>query len=282
MELGQGRWGVEVSALCRKLQMSRQNYYAGRTRRRRRQIGGDLIEQLVWRERRLQPRLGTRKLLWLLQAELREGGVKIGRDRLFEHLRERDLLVPRKPARQPCTTRIYEPLPLFKNLIKDLVVSQANEVWVSDVTYVATQEGYLYLALITDQHSRKIVGYHVEETLAAQGPLCALEMALKDLPADRFLIHHSDRGCQYDSHLYVQRLQSRGLRISMTEVNHCGENALAERMNGILKQELGLDEFFTTKAQARTVINQAIAIYNSRRPHGALGMEFPEQVHARG
>jgi putative transposase len=198
---------------------ARQNYYAGRTGRQRRQIDGDLVEQLVLRERRLQPRLGTRKLLWHLQGELKGAGVKIGRDRLFEHLRERDLLVLRKPARQPRTTQVYRPLLLFKNLIKDLVVNKPNEVWVSDVTYIATEEGYLYLSLITDTYSRKMVGHHVEETLATVGPLGALEMALKELPADCSPIHHSDRGCQYDSRWYVERLQGRGFKISMTEVD---------------------------------------------------------------
>jgi putative transposase len=274
--------GVSVSGLCRKLKMTRQNYYARRQQRQRRQVDGDLVAGLVKRERRLQPRLGTRKLCHLLKEEFKQAGVRIGRDRMFEELRKRDLLLAPIPAQYPHTTQSYHNLPVFRNLVKERVVQASNEVWVSDLSYLRTKEGYLYLALITDKFSRKIVGWHAGDTLEAVGCVRALERALKDLPAHRKPIHHSDQGSQYCCHEYVSRLQDHGLSISMTESNHCAENALAERMNGILKQEYGLGAEFATKAQARQSVDQSVWLHNTKRPHTALGYRVPEEVHQAG
>jgi len=270
---------VNVSAVCRWVGITRQNYYARRRQRQRRQVDGAMVEQLVLRERRQQPQLGTRKLHWLLRQELAEAGVKLGRDRLFETLRGRGLLVVRRRAWLPRTTHSSHSLPVFTNLIKDLEVQRPHQVWVSDLTYLRTREGFLYLSLITDRKSRKLVGYHAADTLEARGCVRALDMALAQLPAGAHPIHHSDRGSQYCCHEYAGRLQARGLPISMTETNHCAENALAERMNGILKGEYGLDQEFRTKRQARQMIQQAAYLYNHLRPHTALGYQFPYQVH---
>jgi len=266
--------------LCERARLSRAGYYKGRKQRQKRQVDGDLVEQLVLQERREQPRLGTRKLRSLLKDQLQEAGVKIGRDRLFSELRKRDLLVKPKPAKYPRTTCSRHSLPIFKNLIKDLEVNRANEVWVGDLTYLRSKEGYLYLALLTDKHSRKIVGYHCADSLEAEGCCLALEMALADLPQGAKPIHHSDRGSQYCCHEYVGRLTARGLPVSMTEIDHTAENALAERMNGILKQEYGLDAEFESKEQAREAVKQAIYLYNYRRPHLALNYAMPALVHS--
>jgi len=259
--------------------MSRQNYYARHRRRRRREVDGQLMAGLVQRERRLQPRLGTRKLYHLLKPELDEAGVRMGRDRMFEELRLRDLLLEPVAAAYPRTTQSYHALPVFRNLVKELSVQAPNEVWVSDLTYLRTVEGFLYLALITDKYSRKIVGWNVGDNLAAVGCTRALERALEDLPPGSRPIHHSDQGSQYCCHEYVRRLGERGLPVSMTEVNHCAENAMAERMNGILKQEYGLGTELASKALAQAAVRQSIELYNSRRPHMALGKRFPAQVH---
>lgn len=259
--------------------MSRQNYYARHHGRQRRQVDGDLVEGWVRRERRLQPRLGTRKLYHLLKPELERTGVRMGRDRLFEELRNRDLLLEPVPAPYPHTTQSYHNLPVFGNLVKDLEVKAPNEVWVSDLTYLRTVEGFLYLALITDKYSRKVVGWNVGDNLEAVGCVRALERALEDLPPQSRPIHHSDQGSQYCCHEYLGRLEQRGLPVSMTEVNHCAENALAERVNGILKQEYGLGAEFRSKAMAHTAARQSIELYNTRRPHSALGNRFPAQVH---
>ena len=260
--------------------MSRQNYYERRKQRQRRQVDGELVARLVKRERSQQPRLGTRKLHHMLKSELEEGGVRIGRDRMFEELRKRELLLEPLAAAYPCTTQSYHNLPIFRNLIKEREVKGPNEVWVSDLSYLRTREGYLYLSLITDKFSRKIVGWHAGDNLEAEGCLRALERAFAELPPSSKPIHHSDQGCQYCCHDYVNRLQDRGLPISMAEINHCAENALAERMNGILKQEYGLGAEFPDKATARVAVRQSVQLYNHRRPHGALGKRVPAQVHA--
>jgi transposase InsO family protein len=259
--------------------MTRQNYYARRKVRRRRSVDGELIAQLVQRERQIQPRLGTRKLYHMLKPELKQAGVRMGRDRMFEELRKRDLLLEPVPAPYPHTTQSYHNLPVFGNRIKDKELEGPNEVWVSDLSYLRTRQGFLYLALITDKYSRKIVGWHVGDTLEAIGCVRALDRALAELPEGQKPIHHSDQGSQYCCHEYVKRLQERGLAISMTEVNHCAENALAERMNGILKQEYGLGAEFATKAAAHQAAKQGIGLYNTRRPHNALGKRTPAQVH---
>jgi transposase InsO family protein len=260
--------------------MTRANYYARRQARQRRQVDEEMVVALVLAERQLQPRLGTRKLRVLLAKPLAAAGVKLGRDRWFELLRARGLLLAPPAAEYPCTTDAQHCLPLFKNAIKDRVLTKRNEVWVSDLTFLRTAEGFLYLALITDKYSRKIVGYHCGETLAAAGCVLALEMAVAGLAAGEQPVHHSDRGSQYCCHEYTDWLRARGLGISMTEQDHCAENALAERMNGILKSEYGLGRKFKDKAQARRAVDEAVLLYNTRRPHTALGNRFPEVVHS--
>lgn len=278
VDRGGKREGATVRALCARVGMSRQNYYAARQLRHRRHVDEGLIEELVRRKRRMQPRIGGRKLLHLLSQELREAGVAIGRDRFFEVLAERDLLVVPKPGR-PQTTNSRHSLPVFHNLLAGRTLLGPNEAWVSDLTYIRTEEGFLYAALIMDAYSRKIVGYHIGDSLEAEGCLKALEMALNGLPAGKHPLHHSDRGCQYCCHAYVERLQAHGLAISMTEIQHCYENAKAERLNGILKQEYEMDRVFRTKAQACRAFEQAAWFYNHRRPHMKLDYRFPAEVH---
>lgn len=278
VDAGAKQAGISVSALCDRVKMSRQNYYAARCLRQRRQVDEGMILELVKRERRMQPRLGGRKLLHLLSPELAEAGVEVGRDRFFEVLAEADLLVAPKPG-APHTTNSRHALPVFHNLLAGKVLWAPNEAWVSDLTYIRTDEGFLYAALITDAYSRKIVGTHIGDSLEAEGCLRALDQALSELPKGKCPIHHSDRGCQYCCHEYVGRLQARALPISMTEVMHCYENALAERVNGILKQEYEMDRTFRTKAQAKAAFQQAVWFYNYRRPHLMLNYRFPADVH---
>lgn len=239
-----------------------------------------LMLELVRAERRYQPRLGVRKIHYLIGPELKAAGVKMGRDRLFEELRKAGFLVERKPSEWPKTTSFDVNLPVFKNLIKRRAVTGRNQVWVADITYIRTREGFMYLGLITDKWSRKIVGFHLGETLEVGESLKALAMALKGLKGGEKPIHHSDRGSQYASHAYVKLVTEAGLRMSMTEKNHSAENALAERVNGILKQEYWMDANFEDKAEARKSAVQGVNLYNNRRPHTALGFKTPEQVHS--
>jgi len=262
--------------------MSRQNYYARRKARQRAQVDGDLIEQLVQRERAVQPRIGGRKLHRVLGQELAEVDIQLGRDRFFKLLGERKLLLERRKAVYPCTTNSGHYLPVFRNQIKDQLLNGPNQVWVSDVTYLRSLEGFLFLALITDKWSRKVVGHYCADTLQAEGCLQALEKALESLPSQAKPIHHSDRGSQYCCHEYVNRLTERHLGISMTQTDHCAENALAERMNGILKSEYALDQQFQSREQARCAAGQAVHLYNTRRLHTALNYRIPQEVHAAG
>ena len=259
--------------------MRRQNYYARRKRRRRRIVDSELVVGLVRQERHLQPRLGVRKLRVLLRDPLAQAGVRLGRDRFFAVLRAHDLLLARKRSERPTTTHSYHGLPVFRNLVKDYPASRPNEVWVGDLTYLRTEEGFMFLSLLTDKVSRHIVGYHCGDSLESVGCQEALKMALQQLSPGQQPIHHSDRGSQYCCHDYVALASARGLSMSMTEVDHCAENALAERMNGILKGEYGLDQQFKTKAQTTHAVHQAIHLYGTRRPHTALANRFPAQVH---
>lgn len=259
--------------------MTRQNYYARHQHRQRRAVDSDLVVALVQQERNTQSRLGTRKLYHMLKPKLEKAGVKMGRDRMFEELKKKDLLLEPVPAKYPQTTQSYHNLPVFRNLIKNLEVTAPNQVWVSDITYLRTRENFVYLALITDKFSRKIVGWHAGDSLEAVGCVRALGSALADLPPGSTPIHHSDQGSQYCCHEYVNRLQASGLQISMTEADHCAENALAERMNGILKQEYGLGDELPSKEIAYRVVEQGIKLYNTRRPHTALKYRMPAEVH---
>lgn len=258
--------------------MSRQNYYKRRSGRQRRQVDEELVVSLVCRERAVQPRLGGRKLLHVLQADLCQAGVTIGRDRFFEILREQELLIERK-VRSVRTTWSGHGMRTYGNLLKDAELSGPHQALVSDITYIRTDGGFLYLCLVMDAYSRAIVGFDCSDTLEAEGAMRSLSQALGQLPADARPIHHSDRGSQYCCLGYVAMLDEAQVRISMTVENHCYENAQAERLNGILKQEYGLGDGFRCKSHARAAVRQAVELYNWRRPHQALGYAFPMQVH---
>jgi len=258
--------------------MSRQNYYKARKQRQQLQVDGTLIRHLVLEERMMQPRLGGRKLYHLLKTRLAENGIYLGRDRFMKFLAAEGLLVDPLP-KGPRTTMSRHSLPVYHNLLKELTLSAPNQAWLSDITYIRCGDGFIYLSLIMDAYSRKVVGYHLGELLTTEETLHALEMALKELPAGVHPIHHSDRGCQYCSHEYTELLAAQGLGISMTEICHCAENAMAERLNGILKQEYGLGCRFLSLADALRCVKQAVHLYNTRRPHTELDMRFPEEVH---
>ena len=259
--------------------MSRQNYYKARKERKKKSIDEALIIELVEVERRLQPELGCRKVLELISPVLELVGIEIGRDRFFELMDKYDKLIKRK-KRYVTTTNSRHSFKVYNNLLKDTELTGANQALVSDITYIRTNEGFMYLALVMDAYSRKIVGYDCSDSLEAEGCLRALSMAIKQLPKGSNAIHHSDRGCQYCCHRYIDKLQRNGLQISMTEENHCYENAKAERLNGILKYEYGLKETFKEKAHVYAAVRQAIELYNTRRPHVALKYGIPSIVHA--
>ncbi len=258
--------------------MTPQNYYKERKSRERKSVNELLIKQLVQAERAVQPRIGGLKLHHQLKPELENLGISIGRDRFFEVLKKHNLLLKRL-RKSPKTTNSKHNLPVFTNLIKDLYLTGPYQVFVSDITYIRTRNDFAYLSLITDKHSRKIVGYHLGCTLTAQETLNALNMAAEEMPKGFCPIHHSDRGSQYCSHEYVGFLKDKNMQISMTEDNHCAENALAERVNGILKQEYFLNNEFKDFNQARRAVKEAVELYNTRRLHRSLKLRTPEEVH---
>ena len=271
---------MSISGLCKAAGMSRQNFYKARTSRKRKSVDERLVKRLVEAERALQPRLGGLKLHKMLRDQLEEEDVILGRDRFFEVLRNQALLLEQLP-KAPRTTNSAHSLPVFRNLIKDLELTGPNQVWVSDITYIRTQEDFVYLSLITDKYSRKVVGYHVGRSLEAQDALKALRMALAQLPDGVRPIHHSDRGCQYCSYKYVKELKDHGMPVSMTEEDHCAENAMAERVNGILKQEYFLNYTFQSVAQVQKAVDEAVWLYNTRRPHRSLELSTPEAIHRK-
>ena len=220
------------------------------------------------------PRLGTRKLKYRMALQ----GVSYGRDRLFDLLRSNRLLI--KPLRSYTkTTDSKHWLKKYSNLIQQKKVTASNQVWVSDITYIRTDEGYNYLSLVTDKFSRKIVGYDLSESLKAEGAMRALQMAINQEELQPDLIHHSNRGLQYCCYEYQQLLRDHQIQPSMTEQYDPYENALAERMNGILKTEFLLEDGFPNSQLAQLAIEEAIDTYNSLRPHLSLDMKTPQEVH---
>jgi transposase InsO family protein len=269
---------ISVSQFCSRAQISRQAYYKQHRERQKQVILEDQVIHLVKTIRSQHPRVGVRKLMVMLRQAFRDAGISIGRDRLFDVLRGHDLLIKRR-RRGTRTTQSRHCFYKYPNRIKGMAVLGRNQVWVSDVTYLRTREGFLYLSMITDTYSRKIVGYAVNDTLEVEGCILALKMALKGCRAGEYPIHHSDRGIQYCCRAYIERLQKSKCAISMTEEDHCAENAMAERMNGILKEEYLRGIRFATKAQAIRSVHQAIWLYNNERPHMALGYGIPGKIH---
>jgi transposase InsO family protein len=224
--------------------------------------------------------MGGRKLYQMLQPFFIEHQIKMGRDALFDLLQANYLLVRRR-KRRVFTTQSFHWLRKYPNIIKGLTPSQPNQLWVSDITYWKIGSGYVYISLITDAFSHKIVGYQVAESLQAVGTMEALKMALQDLPANHSgLIHHSDRGIQYCSHEYVEILHKRNIQISMTETGDPRDNAIAERVNGILKEEYLYDYSVATLTQAKLVLDFVIDLYNQERPHMSCDYKTPVSVHS--
>ena len=227
------------------------------------------------------PRIGTRKLHYMLTDTLQKHDISIGRDKLFDLLEDYGLLIRRRKRKRINTTDSNHPFRKYPNLIRELEVLRPNHLWVSDITYISLADRFCYLSLVTDAYSRMIVGYCLYPTLKKEGPLEALNMALSKLdkgqPAN--LIHHSDRGLQYCCSDYITLLENNAMVISMTEKGDPYENAIAERVNGILKDEFGLDRDFDNFEQALAVTISSIAIYNGQRPHMSCNNLTPRQAH---
>ena len=258
--------------------LSRQSYYKNKTSRIKRSADLIIVRDMVMRIRCKMPRIGTRKLYHLIKDELNVLHIKIGRDVLFNFLRAEHLLI--KPKRSYVkTTNSKHWMQKYPNLIKHIEVTKPEQLWVSDITYIQTEQGHNYLSLITDAYSKKIVGYELLDNLSADGPLKALESALRNREYKHDLIHHSDRGLQYCSADYINKLNQNNVKVSMTENGDPYENAIAERINGILKYEFLIIDGFKNHLEALKVIKESIGIYNNERPHLSCEMLTPNQTH---
>lgn len=259
---------------------SRQSYYQGIKFIQKKAYEADIIIDEVLRYRKDQKRMGTRKLLGEMQSFLTAHCFQIGRDAMFDLLKERGLLVTKHKRRGAVTTMSKHRFKKYPNIIRDFIPIAPNQLWVSDITYIHLPNSFAYLSLITDAYSHKIVGFYLSKDLSAQGPLNALKMALANNPNRSGLIHHSDRGVQYCCDAYVNLLQDKKnkIKISMTENGDPRENSVAERLNGILKQEL-LEEVFRDFATARLEVAKACSTYNHLRPHGSIDNLKPAEAH---
>ena len=267
-----------IEVICDAFSLKRDAYYKYQKRFViKKQIEQKVVE-LVRKSRRTLTREGTRKLMKSLKDEFQKNNIKIGRDQLFRILRENELLVRRKKY-SARTTNSYHRFYKYGNIIKELKINRPNQVWAADITYIRTIKGFCYLALITDLYSRKIVGYDLSDSLELTGCVRAFKKAVYHNRITRKLIHHSDRGIQYCSNVYTNELKRKKIDISMTEDNHCYENAIAERVNGILKDEFYLDQTFFSVVHAKKAAKNAIKLYNSKRLHLSLNYKTPNYVH---
>lgn len=263
--------------LCRLLGYTAQAYYQYQKGLQQRSLKEELVIQQVICHRRVQPRLGARKLLVMMQPFMNQHSIHIGRDMFFELLRVNGFLIRRR-RRGSRTTFSAHRLKKYPDLVKGHAVSRADELWVSDITYIHLKKGFAYLSLITDAYSRRIMGFELSRDLSAAGCTRALEMALRNRSGGASLIHHSDRGIQYCSAGYVKLLHENQVSISMTQNGDPRDNAIAERVNGILKQEL-LEQVYPNFKQAKEGVGKAIVIYNHLRPHSSVDMLTPEKAH---
>lgn len=273
---------VSLVRLCRLLGITRQAYYQHFWQQEATGIEESLVLQQVIALRKDHRVMGGRKLYEKLHPFLLDHQIKMGRDALFDLLATNNLLVKRR-RRRYLTTWSKHWLRKWPNLIREMEITRVNQLWVSDITYWKVAGDHLYISLITDAYSHKIVGYHLADTLESIETIQALKMALRQFPhsVSQPLIHHSDRGVQYCSENYVKLLQDKNIQISMTENGDPLENAIAERMNGILKEEYLNHYKLDNKQQAKEKLDKAVKLYNEQRPHLSIGLLTPELVHSK-
>ena len=267
-----------LAVLCRLSGKTRHVYSDSLWRKESSLVKEDVILQEVLNIRKDLPRLGTRKLHFLLQNKLIAHHISFGRDYLFDLLAEHKLLI-RQRKRKVITTDSRHWMRKYNNLTKEVNINRPEQVWVSDITYIRLTNQWGYLSLITDAYSRKIMGYSFRQDLAAEGCIKALKMALNNRMYNQPIIHHSDRGSQYCSHNYVDLLLKNNIAISMTENGDPYENALAERINGIIKTEFNLYASAVGFEQTKLQIDKSIYAYNQLRPHASCDYLTPNQAH---
>jgi transposase InsO family protein len=273
---------ISLERLCRLLGVTRQALYQHNWHIEEITIEAELIIQQVMDIRKRHPIIGTRKLYIMLEPFLGEHKIKTGRDKLFDLLAAYKLLVRRR-KRRVSTTQSYHRFHKYPNLIREMELSGIHQLWVSDITYYKVMGKFVYLSFVTDAYSHKILGYHLAETLETIHSIAALEMAIKSIDAltKHTIIHHSDRGVQYCSEAYVKLLQDNGIMISMTENGDPLENPVAERVNGIIKEEYLKRYQYNTVKQIEEKLSEVVGFYNKERPHMSCSMFTPDRVHEK-
>lgn len=273
---------ISLGKFCQLLGVTRQAYYQHFWYQEQLIFEDELVISEVLRIRKNHRHMGGRKLFELIQPFLLDHQIKMGRDRLFDVLSSNYLLIKRR-KKQTITTNSYHRFKKYPNLIRNFVPIASNQLWVSDITYWKISTGFVYISFITDAYSRKIVGHHVAQTMEAAKTMEALKMAisgLKKRPDCNFqLTHHSDRGMQYCSDMYVKLLESNDIGISMTENGDPLENAIAERINGIIKEEYLNDYQVDDLGEAKELLNAVVQLYNNERPHMSIGNLTPNHIH---
>lgn len=260
--------------------ISRQAIYQGVQRNQYRAKQLAQIKPLVQMIRMEMPRIGTRKLYYLLKDDFKKLGIKLGRDAFFNYLRSEHLLIkPKKNYTKTTDSKHW--LRKYPNLMKDVIPTRPEQYLVSDITYIKSRERTHYLSLVTDAYSRKIMGYQLSNDMTAENVVKALQMAIKNRKTNQALIHHSDRGLQYCSSIYQEVLFNNNITPSMTDGYDCYQNALAERINGILKNEFLIHTCNTGK-ELEILVQESINIYNQKRPHLNLNMKTPNFIHEKG
>ena len=267
-----------IEDVCCIFGVTRDAWYKQQYRENNKKEKEKQVVRIVQDRRNILPFEGLRKLYLSILPELTQNNIKLGRDALWKILQFNDLLVKRR-KKYVRTTNSNHAFYRYNNLINEMIPEKPNQIWVSDITYIATRQGFLYLALITDAYSRKIIGYDISDSLEMIGAERALKMALKQRKNKIGTIHHSDHGIQYCSYKYVKILERNKVKVSMGKIGNCYENALAERINGILKEEFRLDTKFKTKKNAIKAVAQAICLYNTERRHMKLNYNTPEYIY---
>jgi len=260
--------------ICRSLGYTHQGYKKHEKRLFEKHSEEIEIMREVYSIKHKMPNIGVRKIQYLLM----EKGYKVGRDRLFELLSINGLLVRPKKRKKYTSASSYANN-RYSNLLEDLKIDRPNKAWVCDITYIRTISGFSYLYLVTDYFSRKTLGYHLSKNLESENCLITLKKALKQVDTSENIIHHSDHGAQYVSNKYLEFLNKKGFRISLTGPNHCYDNAVAERVNNTYKNEFGLGRVFHSDKDLEQACKQAVHIYNNERPHLALYYNVPSEVY---
>lgn len=278
MSVGQ-RHPRHIRSLCSLLGYSRQAFYQLKRSEEQRIFTNDLIIGEVLNLRKKMRKAGVRQLMIMLEPFFQEHNITIGRDALLDLLSVNNLLIRKRKRKVPRTTFSDHYYRKYPNLTRNMELIHSNQLWVSDITYIRIGDGFGYLSLITDAYSHLIVGYHLSSDLGAAGCIKALHMALKKRLVSHCLIHHSDRGIQYCCTEYVEILSEHGIMVSMTEHSDPRENPVAERVNGILKDEF-LEPSYRKFKTASEAVKIAVQIYNYERPHSSIDMLTPIVAHS--